>query len=111
MSERERAVLFRLLEDDFPGRNEIMNQINNAFVKRIDRDGSLSFELQPSIKANVIRRIPVEAQYPDSDGTIVHVLLHVVNGVITELEVYKDDGSPIINAVGPENLEIIQLGT
>jgi hypothetical protein len=44
----------------------------------------------------VKRRIPVEASYPDADGVIVHVLLHIIEGRLDELEVYREDSGRVL---------------
>lgn len=50
--------------------------------------------------AVVQERVVAEGYYSDEDtgshdGPQVHVLLHVMEGRLAELEIYKDDGSPI----------------
>ena len=40
-------------------------------------------------RATVLRRIPIEAEADDLDGMTIHVLLHVINGCIDELELYQ----------------------
>ena len=42
-------------------------------------------------KAQVVRRVPVEAEVEDEDGVTVHVLLHVLEGALAELEVFHED--------------------
>jgi hypothetical protein len=39
--------------------------------------------------------VPVEAVAPDSDGVPVHFLLHVVDGLAREVEVFREDSAPI----------------
>jgi hypothetical protein len=53
------------------------------------------------VLAPVKRRVPVEAWYLDVnskplDGPFVRILLHVLDGKLSELEIYKDDSSPVI---------------
>ncbi len=53
------------------------------------------------------RRIPVEASYPDADGVVVHVLLHVIDGRLDELEVYREDsGSVLIPSTEADALKV-----
>ncbi len=52
----------------------------------------------------------MEAQAPDSDGIHVHFLLHVVSGFAAELEIYKDDGTPIGRLPRADELEVMVLG-
>jgi hypothetical protein len=62
-------------------------------VKTIDECGSL--ELLTDVNAHVVKRIPVEGEAEDKDGVAIHVLLHVVNGRPIELDIFKNDGSPV----------------
>jgi hypothetical protein len=45
----------------------------------------------------------------DEDGTTFHVLLHVVDGYIDELERYREDGRPIKGPIRPEALRLLIL--
>lgn len=40
-------------------------------------------------------RIPTEALIYDSDGALVNILLHVIDGYINELEIIRADGEPL----------------
>jgi hypothetical protein len=105
LTRSERAILDCLLDHDFPGRDEIAQQLVNCSVRVIDENGSLEFQINSPIKASSVRsRVPTEGEAEDSDGVIIHFLLHVVDGVLRELEIYKEDNStllamPDINAI------------
>jgi hypothetical protein len=100
----------RLLAADFPGKEEIAKQLACCRVRIIDDEGSLELELSDVARpATVEKRIPVEADAVDEDGIHVHFLLHVVKGFAKELEVYKDDGTPIKRMPQPNQLEVIVL--
>jgi len=110
----ERALLMHLLRGDFQGKAEILQQMASLQVMSIDQKGSLKLSTDgpladvkdndaPSPRANDF--IPVEGFYDDgtSDGwspirmaRLVRLALHVTNGRISELEIYKEDGSPFI---------------
>lgn len=100
----EREILDVLLKKDFPGRNELVEQVKNAEVKVIDENHSLSFLIHSALLAPIKRGIPTEARMKDTDGVFVNVLLHVVEGRLNELEIYKDDGSPIETKINPSKL-------
>jgi hypothetical protein len=53
--------------------------------------------------------VPVEAELVDEDGVIVHVLLHVVDGFLNELEVYREDSAPVRRVIRPEELRLLVL--
>jgi hypothetical protein len=106
----EAEVIQRLLAADFPGRQEIVKQLDGSRVRTIDNEGSLELEPRDATKpAMVEKRIPVEADAVDEDGIHVHFLLHVVGGFVKELEVYKDDGSPIKRMPRPDDLDVMVL--
>lgn len=108
ISDDERGLLRVLIgTEDFGGRSEIAEQLSNAQVEEIDPDGSLRFVVLSQRRAPIKCRIPVEAQFLDTDGIQGHLLLHVVNGQVAELEVYKDDSSRVIKRPRPEDLEVI----
>ena len=103
------AVLARLMEASFPGRNEVASQIAVARVRPCDDDGCLEFERPDAPPAPVVRRIPVEAEAEEADGTTFHVLLHVVDGFINELERFREDGHPIQGPIRPEALRLLEF--
>jgi hypothetical protein len=78
-------------------------------VKVIDSDGSLSISVADSSPARVIRRIPIEADCPDDDGIFIHVLLHFLDGLLNELEIYRDDSKPVRRAVTADDLNLVVL--
>ncbi|MFZ2156918.1 MAG: hypothetical protein WAV72_12460 [Bradyrhizobium sp.] len=97
----EWALLKKLLGKSFPGRDELVGQLDSLSVKPIDTEGSLSLRPSPlAAPAPVEERVVSEGNYSDEDadlseGSHVNVLLYVVKGLLAELEIYKDDGSPI----------------
>ena len=91
-------VLGTLLERSFPGARELRRQMHLLDAEVIDDNGSLSLRPAIVIPAEVDRRIPVEASYDDVDGMSVHVLVHVVDGLLDELEIYRDDLALVILA-------------
>jgi hypothetical protein len=105
----ERDLVSRLLATKFPGHEQLAAQLSSATVESIDTNGSLRFDIRSGARADVSKRIPVEAQCLDSDNVWVHALLHVVDGRLTELEIYKDDSSPVVRTVGAEEWEIVTL--
>ena len=97
----EVRLLEILFSVDFPGRRDLQEQAMRAEVRTIDGNGSLQFFVVNPTQANVKGRVPVSARLPDANGSdlfgiCVNLLLHVRNGVLAELEIYKDDGSAIV---------------
>lgn len=109
LNESELDLLVFLLSQDFPGRDILKEQLKTCKVMTIDKEGGLKFDIKSDSTAPVIRRVPIEAEMLDADGIKVHILLHVINGKLSELEFYKDDGSEIINEVLISNLKLFKL--
>ena len=104
----ELRLFARLMEREFPGRDELLLQIRTAKVRTIDREGSLEVRVAASVPAAPTeQRVPTEATYRDDDGIEVHLLLHVVSGRLSELEVYKDDGSTICRSPRSQDLTLV----
>lgn len=102
----EADLLRALMSEDFPGRPELDAQLEDVIVKQIDDNGSLCLRTSVAEPAPVERRIPVEASYEDADGIRVHLLLHVIEGYVDELEVYRDDSASVISSpLGRDSLD------
>ena len=105
LSPDEKDLLENLLKTDFPGRDALAKQAEHAKVRMIDGpalrsqaiNDHLEFNVGNEHMAEVIHSVPVEAGCKDTtDGMTIHALLHVFQGVIREIEFYKDDLSPIL---------------
>ncbi len=107
MTPAEMALLEKLLSVDFPGRDELHAQIQSAVVSKIDEDGSLAIAVSPDIAAPVDRRIPVEGEVEDVDGVMIHVLLHVLDGRATELEIFREDPKRVIMPIDADILRVV----
>ena len=103
----ETNLLQRLLNADFQGAEGLVRQLATTLVEPIDRDGSLRLRPVDPSPARVSRRIPVEATYTDADGVQVHVLVHVINGVLDELEVYREDSDAVV--VAPSDTSLLEV--
>lgn len=99
-----------LMERPFAGCEELLAQLDEVAAKPIDEDGSVSLQCSCPVKASVVARIPVEGEAQDRDGMKIHYLLHVVDGWMNELEVYKDDSSRVLRQAEPEDLKVLNAG-
>lgn len=95
-----------LLKEDFPGRQALLKQMPSLFVAPLDAEGSLRLEASGP-RADVKERVPVEALLEDRDGSTIHVLLHVIDGLMTELEVYKENLEAPRRQLSPEDFRLI----
>jgi hypothetical protein len=105
----ERELLRRLMQADFPGRDELAVIVEQVEVKTIDDIGGLELRSTAPGRASIVKRVPVEAEARDEDGYNIHLQLHVLDGRPVELEIYKDDGSPVRRMPSPSDFELIVL--
>jgi len=100
MTADERRLIEYLLQLPFPGRDELRQQLDHVRVceEYYPDDPSivLCTDRPPPVRAPVKRRIPVEAEGRDRDGVSIHVLLHSVDWVMSELEIFRDDSGPLL---------------
>jgi hypothetical protein len=102
-SQWERDVLKRMLTADFPGVAQLREQAENVSVRTLDDDGSFQIKPEGGPLAKVGRRVVSDAHVVDSQPP-TFVLLHVVGGFLSELEIYAGDGSPVIGPIPADRL-------
>ena len=103
-----------LLSFDFPGHEALLRQLDGLSVQPVFDDGTLDlFPVEGSEPAKVDGRVVLTASYLDApgvpNGPRVDILIHVVNGVLNEMEVYKDDGTPIVIAAADMDVARMSL--
>lgn len=109
VSPAESEIIACLLNTNFSGADELRTQMNHAVMRSYDYGGVLvlAFEVAKNeVLAEVNGRIPVEGQAPDSDGVMIHLLLHVVGGLLKEVEIFREDSQPIHRLPRASELEI-----
>ena len=109
LTSTERKLLNSLLRPEFPGKDNLVEQLASAEVRQIDDDGSLQFRIHRGSPAAVNHRVPVEAELEDLDGVTIHLGLHVIDGFLNELEIYREDSLPIKGEIRPEELRTLVL--
>jgi hypothetical protein len=108
-SSAEQGVIRVLLEAKFPGDSALREQMSKARVRTLDVDGSLEISVEDGPLAEVAHRIPVEAVATDSDGASIHILLHVVDGMLQELEYFREDSRPVQHPPTADDLQVLVL--
>ena len=106
LTDSELSVFRRLLKWNFPGRDALRLQLEGLKVRQLDESGCLALEPTAKVPAHVEHRIPIEGSFPDSDGVLTHVDLHVVDGLLFGLEYYKEDGSAVVRHPPAESIEL-----
>jgi hypothetical protein len=99
------ALVRRLLEPQFTGRDELRQQLSGALVRTLDEEGSLEFQIASGPLADA-DSVVMNGAYNDVDGVPVELLLHVHAGKLAEFEIYKADGSAIRRRPDPGELEL-----
>jgi hypothetical protein len=103
-------IIEKLLTADFPGKSEIQHQLKNSSFEIVDKNGSLKIYSQILNEALVVKTIPVEAWAHDIDGILIQVILFTQRGIVRMLEIFREDGGPIIYLPAVNNFEVIVLG-
>jgi hypothetical protein len=98
LAPNERALLEQLLDSGPIGEEALREQLETVRVTAETHGDSRSIRLR--VGRDVPRsesspRIAAEGMASDDDGVQIDVLLHVVDGCMDELEVYRVDGEQI----------------
>lgn len=108
LDDRERGLLEKLLEVEFPGRDELRAQLASVTAKQIEKDGTLKLRCDLGPPATTKFRLVAEAMCKDADGGQISVLLHVdKEGFLHMLEIIKYDGSPIVRPPSAQDLMVL----
>jgi hypothetical protein len=100
----EMGLLKKLLDHHFPGRDALRFQLSSVTGRQTDENGSLELSYEGDDLAEMLRACPTEGTSSDVDGGVISVLLHVKNGRMHLLEIFKEDGSKILRAPTAESL-------
>jgi hypothetical protein len=106
LTPRERELIEKLLEPEFPGRDELLQQLGAVTARQIHDDGTLELHCEGGPQAPVTCSVPTEGEYQDADGRQVNVLLHVKEGLMWELEILKLYPSEVRNPPQAGNLVV-----
>src|SRR5437868_1942648 len=107
----ERRMLETLVSLPFPAAEALWLQLDHSKVSEEYPEGDptvifvVDREAVPA--AMVERRVPVEAEGTDDDGMPILVLLHVIDGYVWELELFRGDGGLIRRLPEPESLTLL----
>jgi hypothetical protein len=108
LTPEERRLLGYLLSVPFAGSHELLGQIPHLRVSAAcSACPTIELVTEDDVpRALVSRRIPVEARGRDVDGVPIQVLLHVLNGTASEIEVCRVDGQEIRTMPETASLEL-----
>jgi uncharacterized protein DUF6984 len=94
----EMHLLEKLLDHEFPGRDALRVQLSSVAARQIDENGTIELWYGGDSLTDTDLGCPTEGTCTDTDGGEIAVLLHVKNGRMRLLEVFKEDGSAIQRA-------------
>jgi hypothetical protein len=105
---RERGLLEKLLEAEFPGRDELRTQLDSLTAKQIEEDGTLSLRCDSGSPSPGKYAVAMEGMCKDADGGDMSVMLHLNHqGFMSMLEIIKYGPSPIISPPSARDLVLL----
>src|SRR5712692_875665 len=108
LDDRERGLLEKLLEAEFLGRDELRAQLGSVSAKHTTEDGTLSLRCDSGPPSPSYYRLAMEGWCKDADGMNIAILLHLnKDGFMRLLEIFKEDGSPIINPPSARDMVLL----
>jgi hypothetical protein len=114
LTEAERKILQALLGRPFPGSHALQQQLSSTRVRSECTCGCATLDLRvdaPSLPlARVRTRVPVQALATDRDGMGILINLHVVDGLLSELEILRGDGAPLQSILDPAKWQSSRTG-
>ena len=115
LSDVEFEILKTMTQLAIPCVSDLVNQISAATVRTIDEFGSIEFDVDRSLRADVPDGPVLNAVQPDRDtiegyGPFINYILFAKGGLISELQIYKDDGSVIQDAVDARKISDVFPG-
>jgi hypothetical protein len=110
LNEYESRVLLLLTSQPFEASTALTSQLDGAYVAVTRQHGfsvDLGVDEEHRIPAPVRHRVPIEAEGLDIDGSTIHFLLFVDDdSLMSQLEIYRDDGEPVMELPDPATLTV-----
>ena len=105
----EKEWLEGIFSKKFRYRKEIIYQINNAKIEREYTDFYLLLKFKvdsgiPPVQMDI--RVPVEMRIYKDNQVPIQVLLHIVQGYVSEVEIFNADSSKITRNINFKNAKI-----
>ena len=112
LTDSEKAIVMKMLSVDLPGVEILREQANHAMARVLDRYGSIAFKLGLVERTRFSDGPLISALQPDTDtvqryGPSVNIILFIKDGLIGELQIYKDDGSKILGSVDVQKFDLV----
>ncbi len=107
----ERKLLTKLLQVEFTGHETLILQLEGVVVEELGPPNAPYLRLVVSDDAplaDVARRVPIEAVAPDADGMTIHFLVHVLEGRLSELEIFREDSKEILSVPPADAVQVLK---
>ncbi|CDN49209.1 DUF6984 family protein [Neorhizobium galegae] len=111
LTDNEKRIVKNLLGDELA---QPSWEINGYFAREIDEYGSLALMLHNERTSPENGRMrPVASGYFDDDnqkdvmGPMVELILFEQNNVLSELQIFRSDGSPMKKEIDPDGIFLI----
>ena len=108
LNEKEQQWIDRLMDVEFQGRDILRRQLSKAKIIYIQEYAfiSMKFKVEGDIEPYPYRvRVPVEMRAFQQSSAPIIFLLHIVNGIIDELEILTADSAQI----DTDNIELVRV--
>lgn len=92
LSGSEKEWLATMLSIDFENKEQLIRQINAASIIREHTRYFISIKFAVPLSISAIKmteRVPIEMRAYDSEKAPVQFLLHIINGYVSELEIFR----------------------
>lgn len=108
VTDMETALLQRLVPESSPDRTCLLSQGRAAKCRWLESRGqpALLFASAGERCTDPISGVVGEGVANDQDGVRIHFLLHVQDGMLKEIEVYREDGDAVIVFPSPTVIEV-----
>jgi hypothetical protein len=108
LTDRERALLTKLLEVEFNGCAELRSQLTTVTAKQVDEDGTLELHCVSGPPALTKYRPVADGRCKDSDGADIWLTLHVDDaGFMWRLEIIKSGESAVLRPPSAADLAVL----
>jgi hypothetical protein len=104
------ALMQKMLQLDMADVHLLRQQLNTARTRGVDADGSFRVHTGGPPWNKSSERVPIEAQVVDQDDIPTKVLMHVLDELIREIEIYRVDGKAASFEFELHGLEVREAG-
>ena len=105
LTENESNLIRRLIHSGVSDRESLLRAALEGEVKDLEDDDSLFYKV--SDYGSGIHHMIVEAEYEDIDGVTATISVHMIDDKLTEVEIWKGDGSRLAAPIDPERVDVI----